>query len=117
MRTRFFTWKARRCAGQVGTTKDTRGDWRLEKRLITETASVCMPEPSSMHLIRGAVGVQCGHECGVTACLDDTAAIQRQDLVGRPHRREAVADQQRCLPSDELAEVLEELVFSVGIQR
>ena len=29
----------------MGTTKDTRGDWRSVKRLITDSASACQPEP------------------------------------------------------------------------
>ena len=29
----------------MGTTKDTREDWRSVKRLITDSASVCQPEP------------------------------------------------------------------------
>ena len=29
----------------MGTTKDTKGDWRSVKRLITDSASVCQPEP------------------------------------------------------------------------
>ena len=29
----------------MGTTKDARGDWRSVKRHITDSASVCQPEP------------------------------------------------------------------------
>src|SRR5260221_9448929 len=71
---------------------------------------------TSLHLIEGGVVASPGHEFGVTACLDDAAAIQHHDLIGHPHRREAMADQQPCFPGDECAEVLEELVFSLGVQ-
>ena len=119
----------------MGTTKDTRGDWRSGRWLIADSASVCQPEPekrldhasmsehscsferklygashgtraqyhitndhlsrhgvnenlavaTGLHLIEGGVVASPGHEFGVTACLDDAAAIQHQDLIGHPH--------------------------------
>ena len=56
------------------------------------------------------------NEFSVASCFDDATAIQHQNLVGHPHRREAVADQQRRFPGDELPEVLEEQVFSLCVQ-
>src|SRR6266849_9716312 len=39
-------WEVGRCAGQMGTTKDTRGDWCSERGLTAGWASVCQPEPT-----------------------------------------------------------------------
>src|SRR6266436_10111815 len=72
---------------------------------------------TGLHLVEGGVVASPGHEFGVTSLLDDAAAIQHQNLVGHSHCREAMADQQPCFPGDECAEVLEESVFSIGIQR
>src|SRR6266568_4510552 len=71
---------------------------------------------TALHLIEGGVMTSLDHEVGVAACFDDAATIQHQDLVGHPHRREAVADQQRCFPGDEFAEMLKKLVFGLGVQ-
>src|SRR5690348_10168661 len=72
---------------------------------------------TGLHLIEGGVMTSPDHEVGVAACFDDATTREHQNLVSHPHRREAVADQQRRLPSDELAEMLKKLVFGLGVQR
>src|SRR6266704_5973542 len=80
------------------------------------TADWSLAVATGLHLIERGVMASPGHEFGVASRFDDATAIQRQNLVGHPHSREAVADQQRRFPGDEFPEVLEELVFGLGIQ-
>ena len=71
---------------------------------------------AGLHLIQRGVAAAHFDELVVTAGFDDSPIIQHQYLVGHSHRREPVADQKGSLAYDYLAEPLEQLVFSLGIE-
>src|SRR5688572_52508 len=57
------------------------------------------------------------HELLVRAVLDDAAFVEDDDLIGVPHRREAMRDQDRDAVMRQRAEVLEDLRLGLGIHR
>src|SRR5688572_16304295 len=65
-----------------------------------------LPVPSRLHLVQGRVVTAEGHEVLVRPRFADAAVLQHQDVVGHAHGGEAVADQQRRLARDQLAELL-----------
>ena len=71
---------------------------------------------AGLHLIQRRVTAAHFDKLVVTAGFDDSPTVQYQYLVGHSHRREPVADQKGSLAYDYLAEPLEELVFSLGIE-